>query len=63
MTTLGVVSGGRGRLGNCGGINNPTHYGRSGLHKFIEKCMVYCQGFLLELTIEPSCLCVGWLVG
>merc|ERR1711915_433118 len=25
---LGAVSGGRGRLGNCGGMNNPTHYTR-----------------------------------
>jgi len=25
---LGAVSGGRGRLSNCGGINNPTHYVR-----------------------------------
>ena len=25
---LGVVSGGRGRLGHCGGMNNPTHYAR-----------------------------------
>jgi hypothetical protein len=25
---LGVVSGGRGALGKCGGINNPTHYVR-----------------------------------
>ena len=27
-TFLGAVSGGRGRLGECGGINNPTHYAR-----------------------------------
>ena len=25
---LGVVSGGRGALGECGGINNPIHYVR-----------------------------------
>ena len=25
---LGVVSGGRGELGECGGINNPIHYVR-----------------------------------
>jgi hypothetical protein len=25
---LGVVSGGRGVLGECGGINNPIHYTR-----------------------------------
>ena len=25
---LGVVSGGRGHLGECGGINNPIHYTR-----------------------------------
>ena len=25
---LGVVSGGRGTLGECGGINNPIHYTR-----------------------------------
>jgi len=31
---LGVVSGGRGKLGNCGGINNPVHYVR--VKKFTE---------------------------
>ena len=25
---IGIVSGGRGALGKCGGINNPTHYVR-----------------------------------
>jgi len=28
FVVLGVVSGGRGVLAKCGGINNPTHYGR-----------------------------------
>ena len=27
-TVTGVVSGGRGDLGKCGGINNPVHYVR-----------------------------------
>ena len=27
-SVLGVVSGGRGALGECGGINNPVHYVR-----------------------------------
>ena len=27
-SVLGVVSGGRGTLGRCGGINNPVHYVR-----------------------------------
>ena len=26
--SIGVVSGGRGELGNCGGVNNPVHYVR-----------------------------------
>ena len=30
---LGVVSGGRGMLGECGGINNPIHYIRYALLK------------------------------
>jgi hypothetical protein len=25
---IGAVSGGRGLLGKCGGVNNPTHYTR-----------------------------------
>jgi len=28
FVVLGAVSGGRGRLGKCGGMNNPTHYAR-----------------------------------
>jgi len=28
FTVLGAVSGGRGALGHCGGLNNPTHYAR-----------------------------------
>ena len=28
IIVLGVVSGGRGVLGQCGGVNNPTHYVR-----------------------------------
>ena len=39
---LGVVSGGRGLLGNCGGMNNPTHYVR----------YIYFQGHLQDKCIE-----------
>jgi hypothetical protein len=31
----GIVSGGRGEIGHCGGINNPVHYTR------------YCTSFFL----------------
>merc|ERR1711911_48632 len=47
---LGVVSGGRGRLGNCGGINNPTHYGRA---KF------YVPWIKQVLGKESSQLCIA----
>ena len=32
FVVTGVVSGGRGNLGACGGINNPVHYTRLHIH-------------------------------
>ena len=34
LHVVGVVSGGRSVIGDCGGINNPTHYVRLALTNF-----------------------------
>jgi len=49
---LGVVSGGRGMLGSCGGFNNPTHYVR--LSKFVEWMKTVIGPEADELCITDS---------
>ena len=51
----GVVSGGRGTLGKCGGINNPVHYAR--VKKFARWIVEYirntgCWDKEFELKIQ-----------